>query len=172
MEGAYLVADGAMLFLKHHAHLTESVDNPTTLPAVRIVAYLVVLFAFAFASIASGCAREPEGLPNVKLGMSPRDVRERFTPGGEGRWSTSVGKDDDTILDWSAASGAATLEHASFEFHNGMLVALRATMRSSQSRSIQTTPRTVLLRDGATLTLLARDCPTHHDEAESLAASR
>ncbi len=120
----------------------------------------------------AACSREPEGVPNVKLGMAPRDVRERFTPGGEGKWETRLGKDDDTILDWSASSGAATLEHASFEFHNGMLVALRAMMRSKEPRAIATTPRTVMLRDGVNLTLLARDCPTHHEEAESLAASR
>lgn len=122
--------------------------------------------------ILAACSREPEGLPNVKLGMAPRDVRERFQPGGDGKWETRVGKDDDTILDWNASSAAANLEHASFEFHNGMLVALRATLRSQAPHSIQTTPRTVMLRDGVNLTLLARDCPTHHDEAESLAASR
>ena len=130
---------------------------------------VVRLLFFITLLACSGCSREPEGLPNVKLGMSPRDVRERFTPGGEGKWQTRLGQDDDTILDWNASSAAATLDHASFEFHNGMLVALRATLRSSAPHAIEATKRTVSLRDGVHLTLLARDCPTHHEEAESLA---
>jgi hypothetical protein len=65
---------------------------------------------------------------------------------------------------------------ARFEFHLGMLVAIRARFRESSSREdVALTPKTVTLRapapeGGTNVTVLARDCPTHKDEAESLAA--
>lgn len=113
-------------------------------------------------------------MPNVRLGMAPRDVRERFEPGAKGTWQTSLGTGDDTALEWSSA-GPSTFATARFEFHLGMLVAMR--LRSTEARSdevVSTTPKTVTLRrpapeGGTTITVLARDCPTHKDEAESLA---
>lgn len=115
------------------------------------------------------CARaEPEPLPNVRLGMSPRDVRERFVE--PGNWQTQVGTGDDTILEFSA--GTAKVEHARFEFHLGMLVAIRAHVRGPSSERVETTPKTVThwvpTADGADVTVLARDCPTHKDEADAL----
>jgi hypothetical protein len=135
--------------------------------------------ALVLALVLLGCARtEPDAVPGVRLGMSPRDVRARFEPGGEGAWQTRLGADDDTVLEWSAREGATTVEHARFEFHLGMLVAVRAHLRASagdsQGLRVEATPKTVLARTraagtpGVDVTLLARDCPTHHEEAESL----
>ena len=113
--------------------------------------------------------------------MSPRDVRDRFDGGGQGAWQTKVGggagASDDTVLEWSAAQdqGASRATHARFEFHLGMLVAVRAHLReTAASQRVDVTPKTVTVRTpqggGTEVTLLARDCPTHHEEAESLVA--
>ena len=133
----------------------------------------------------AGCARDGAAdlLPGVRLGMSPRDVRDRFDGGGEGAWQTKVGggpgASDDTVLEWSASAPTSRATHARFEFHLGMLVAIRAHLREVSVRrsTVDLTPKTVSLQSagppeagGTDVTILARDCPTHHDEAESLAS--
>lgn len=135
---------------------------------MRLVLLLVAL-------LVAGCANdEPPPLPNVRLGMAPRDVRERFEPGGPGGWQTSLGPGDDTAIEWTA-TGPAKVAHARFEFHLGMLVAMRArTTEPRTTESVATTPKTVTVRrpaveGGTDVTVLARDCPTHKDEAELLA---
>ncbi len=134
------------------------------------------------ASVASvGCHRATasETLPGVRLGMAPRDVRDRFDGGGEGSWQTKVGggagASDDTVVEWNATGDHSRVAHARFEFHLGMLVAVRAHLRDVKGEArVEATPKTVTLvapsAGGTDVTLLARDCPTHHDEAESLAA--
>lgn len=126
------------------------------------------------------CTRiEPDAIPNVKLGMAPGDVRERFEPGGPGAWQTSVSKIvGDTAIEWHATDGTAKVKEARFEFHNGMLVAVRATTNEAppSSEKITTTPGSVTVRraapaNGVTeIAVLARDCPTHKEEATALAA--
>jgi hypothetical protein len=140
----------------------------------------VLALALARTSLAACARTDPEALPNVRLGMSPRDVRDRFDPGGPGKeagaWQTRVGTGDDTVLEWSARDATTKVEQARFEFHLGMLVAVRAKLRDgSGAERIEATPKTVLVRRPAgpgetELMLLARDCPTHHEEAESLAS--
>jgi hypothetical protein len=139
------------------------------------------------ALVGVGCARDQsEPFLGVRLGMTPRDVRERFQPGGEGGWTTTVGGSaDDTVLAWKArepdtcrapASGCARVPTGRFEFHLGMLVAMRALVREAAPppERVEATPKTVTVRrpgpGGTEVTVLARDCPTHHDEAERLAA--
>ena len=128
------------------------------------------------------CSAAPaDPVPGVRLGMTPRDVRDRFDPEAAGTWKTNVATgpsaNDDTVLEWTSSAGAekSKATDARFEFHLGMLVAVRAHLREgSTAEHIDTTPRTVTLRTpqggGTEVTLLARDCPTHHEEAESLAA--
>ena len=131
-----------------------------------------------------GCAPEPanEAVPGVRLGMAPRDVRDRFEDGAAGGWQTKVGggtgASDDTVLEWTATptgGGKSRATQARFEFHLGMLVAVRAHLREPlSSPRIDVTPKTVTVRNpaagGTDVIILARDCPTHHDEAEALAA--
>jgi hypothetical protein len=129
----------------------------------------------------TACDRETpnEVVPGVRLGMAPRDVRDRFDGGGEGTWQTKVGggagASDDTVLEWSASGEKTRATRARFEFHLGMLVAVRAHLRDPiGSQRVDLTPKTVTVRTpeagGTEVTILARDCPTHHDEAEALAA--
>jgi hypothetical protein len=142
---------------------------------------LLLVLALALAPAAVACEREAPNavLPGVRLGMSPRDVRDRFDGGGAGTWQTKVGggagASDDTILEWSATGDRSRATHARFEFHLGMLVAVRAHLREAIGASrVDLTPKTVTVRapeaGGTEVTILARDCPTHHDEAEALAA--
>jgi hypothetical protein len=133
--------------------------------------------ALVVMALVAACASgDAEPVPHVRLGMAPRDVRERFAPGGDGAWQSALGIGDDTALEWSARDGAATMAEARFEFHLGMLVAIRARARESSSRErISTTRKTVTIRTpapegGTNVTVLARDCPTHRDEAERYAA--
>ena len=110
--------------------------------------------------------------------MSPRDVRDRFTPNEKGNWQTALGAGDDTVLEWTAADPKAKVARARFEFHLGMLVAIRAkTSDPNASERISTTTKTVTVRKpdpegGTSIIVLARDCPTHKDEAESLASRK
>jgi hypothetical protein len=134
-------------------------------------------FVLALALALGACTRiEADALPNVKLGMAPRDVRERFEPGGEGTWQTSVGAAaDDTAIEWKAKDGSAKVKQARFEFHLGMLVAIRATTNEPPptGERISATPGSVTVRrpepsGGTSLSVLSRDCPTHKDEAAGL----
>jgi hypothetical protein len=141
---------------------------------------VVRLGAFLFSmtlALSPGCSREEkEAVPNVRLGMAPRDVRERFQPGGEGTWQTALGSGDDTVLEWTAGDTRSPVAHARFEFHLGMLVAIRArTTETSSRENVTSTAKTVTVmapaREGGTsVTVLARDCPTHKEEAESFAS--
>jgi hypothetical protein len=137
---------------------------------VRVRSFVVV------AALLACTTPEPDAIPNVRLGMAPRDVRERFEPGGAGTWQTSVARAEeggDTAIEW-AASGPAKIATARFEFHLGMLVAMRVrTNDPSSSETVSTTAKTVTARrpaaeGGTNVTILARDCPTHKDEADAL----
>lgn len=138
------------------------------------------LFAIA-STVACRHDAASEMLPGVRLGMAPRDVRDRFEGGAQGSWQTKVGggagASDDTVVEWTANGDSTRVSHARFEFHLGMLVAVRAHLRDGGVHGearIEATPKTVTMltpaAGGTDLTMLARDCPTHHEEAESLAA--
>ena len=155
--------------------LTEVAPAPNGWSLKRVVTNLLALALFTLA-----CSRlEADALPNVRLGMAPRDVRDRFEPGGQGSWTTSVGGGaEDTAIEWKATDAAAKVHAARFEFHNGMLVAIRATTADAPpaSEQIAATPTTVSVRRAATgpergteLAVFARDCPAHKEEAQALA---
>ena len=139
----------------------------------------------------ASCHGEPasETLPGVRLGMAPRDVRDRFEGGGDGAWQTLIGSgsrggggggagaSDDTVVEWTASTDHSRVTHARFEFHLGMLVGVRAHLREPAVKNeprTEATPKTVTVLvpagGGTDITMLARDCPTHRDEAESLVA--
>jgi hypothetical protein len=151
-----------------------------SLVVLRFAAFAV--FAVFCNTVACGREASNEPLPGVRLGMAPRDVRDRFEDGREGSWQTKVGggtgASDDTVVEWSAASEKSRASTARFEFHLGMLVAVRAHLREGlAAERVDLTPKTVTVRTpgpagtgGTDVTMLARDCPTHREEAESLAA--
>lgn len=144
---------------------------------------LVLGLALGVPATSTGCSRADaaEALPAIKLGMSPRDVRARFEPSTQGSWTTKIGSSpgDDTILEWVAAdTTSARITTAKFEFHLGMLMAIRAHLREPVAAEvIDLTAKTVSSRapsgpsgPGSDLVVLARDCPTHRDEAEAVAS--
>ncbi|HEX7600741.1 MAG TPA: hypothetical protein VF316_04010, partial [Polyangiaceae bacterium] len=123
----------------------------------------------------------------VRLGMSPRDVRDRFTPAG-GTWKSDAMADDYAIV-WEPSRTPAPADplEARFEFHMGILVAIRAKVPPSaafaQGPRYVVTKAAVLRRLETRATnesttpapasalytyidVLARDCPTHHAEAQ------
>ena len=146
--------------------------RPGTYVALVRIATFVVALALA------ACGQDaPDAIPYVRLGMAPRDVRDRFKPGGTdpGTWQTAVGQGDDTALEWTSHDTQSSLSTARFEFHNAMLVAIRAKSNAKTSKEeISTTPRTVTVKSpadgGSEIIVLARDCPTHKDEADAFAA--
>jgi hypothetical protein len=69
------------------------------------------------------------------------------------------------------------VREARFEFHLGMLVAIRAQTAEAPppGERISTTPASVSVRraapsGGTERVILARDCPTHKEEAAGLVA--
>lgn len=154
---------------------------------VRLVLLRGILVAALCNTVACGRDPGPDPIPGVRLGMTPRDVRDHFESGGgagAGAWQTrlarvggAAGASDDTVLEWTATDPQAATRHARFEFHLGMLVAIRVEQRDRiPAERIDVTPKTVTRRapgavatGGTEVTVLARDCPTHHDEAEALA---
>jgi hypothetical protein len=148
---------------------------------VRHVLRAVLVLVSSLALIlGAGCTRDAadakDAVPNVRLGMAPRDVRERFQPGGEGTWQTALGVGDDTVLEWTSRDAKSSVVQARFEFHLGMLVAIRARLYdSSTAENVSLTTKTVTVRapareGGTSVTVLARDCPTHKSEADAFAA--
>jgi hypothetical protein len=115
----------------------------------------------------------PPSLGGLRLGMTPDDVRARFSP-GRGAFRSEV-SGTDTALVWEGEAA----EPARFEFHDGQLVAVRLVLAPGASDAsgpgLVTTPGTVLSRtersDGAIdAVLLSRTCPTHREEAQRIVA--
>ena len=122
---------------------------------------------------AAACESSPTtDFHGVKLGMTAGDVRERFR-GPAGAWKATTG--EEMLLDYSPDTGGAP--KVRFEFHAGMLVAIRAKLdlhdpSAAASARREVTPGAVLTREAdrqsVSLVWLSRDCPTHKEEAERL----
>jgi hypothetical protein len=112
------------------------------------------------------------------LGMTPTDVRDRFRAPGAGTWRSE--QRTDPALIWTAAEGAPPTT-AYFEFHGGVLVAVRLTVPTTdpaaQGPALDVSTASVMSRQDQTdgrveITLLARDCPTHAEEVRRLISRR
>ena len=139
----------------------------------------VSLIGAACVAALGACARRepPDTFHGVRLGMTPGDVRARFQPpsGADGPASWRAVPGGEGMLEYSVPS--REVPKVRFEFHSGMLVAVRATLAPGDlaargaRRDLQ--PGSVLVRAprGAAveLTWLSRDCPTHKPEADRLA---
>ncbi len=114
----------------------------------------------------------------ARLGMTARDVRDHYEPERPGRWQT-VADPGELVLAWAADQGES---RARFEFHAGMLVAVRAIVGRDDAlasgAAIETSPAAVLTRVPADpaadvrVTILARDCPTHAAEVQRALAAK
>lgn len=138
--------------------------------------------AFLCASLALACSKgAPVEFHGVKLGMQPGDVRARFDL-PSGHWKNDGGTS--TVgggalkLTWKRDSGSEGPEEAVFEFHNGLLVAIRAHYAAGAQDAFANgaarleTSSTVLARDeqgGAKdVRWIAKDCPEHADEVRAI----
>ena len=150
----------------------------------RTVIAAALAAALAFGSVAvfrAVTADKPSitAFRGARLGMSARDVRDRFEPAAPGRWQT-VNDAGEMTMTWAANGEPATVAGARFEFHAGMLVAVRARIDAHDSLGsgpdFDVSPGAVLQRAPAgpgmiAVTILARDCPTHAAEVTALLAS-
>ena len=112
------------------------------------------------------------------LGMTAPELRHRFAPGAAGHWAASTSQVGEEALVWTADAAGSQIAHVAFEFHDRLLVAVRAELSpaapeaSEPARTV--TPVTLRVLAAATaaspgaLTILARDCPTHAPEVARL----
>lgn len=140
----------------------------------------VALLALAGAGLAwpawkGAPSDEPFELLGARPGMTQDDVREHFRPPRRGTYRAETGKDPKLV--WTATGGPPE-EHVVFEFHGGLLVAIRARLKDSDPAlavdPIRVTETSVLTRssdgDGTVqLTWLSRLCPVHKAEANAAA---
>jgi hypothetical protein len=116
----------------------------------------------------------PSDFHGVKLGFAARDVRARFTEPGTWESETNGG----TALVWKR-SDAGTPRTARFEFHNGMLVAVRSGLygrdprvaNGGQTLQSETSVYTIARSSEAgiyTLRWIAKDCPEHAEEVRGI----
>lgn len=142
----------------------------------------VNLRALLLCSVLLACSRENAAdlskFHGVKLGMGLRDVREKFDAAADGgTWTTSMSAGL-TVLAWSPSESSSS--NTRFEFHNGMLVAVRAPLASADPLAsgprVSESKSTVALREEKAgvkeLTLIARDCPAHRAEVDSILSRR
>lgn len=117
----------------------------------------------------------PAAFHGVRLGMSAADVRSRFDVRGtfEARPEGPTG----WALSFRANDGVAPIPEATFEFHEGLLVALRAKVRSEGLSGLSPgltatagTVRRIAPSDSGLfeVILLARTCPDHAAEVQRL----
>lgn len=145
-----------------------------TLRAGVVIAGLGLAGGLARYYLVRHAGERPVEVHGVTLGMTPSDVRGRFDAPGPGVWHSEMRADP--MLVWTAPGTTAT-----FEFHGGILVAVRMLVRptdpAAQGRPLDVSNASVLVRrvqtDGRVeVTLLARDCPTHAGEVRRLIPSR
>jgi hypothetical protein len=131
------------------------------------------LLVGALAIVLGACDARMPDFHGVALGMTPRDVRARFD--AKGTFEAEPTADDFKMK--FTPRGASTITSAVLEFHMGALVAIRADLSPNdpfaRGPEIFTTKAIVLHRTRSPESIhvdeLARDCPTHHAEAEKLA---
>jgi hypothetical protein len=121
--------------------------------------------------------------------MTASDLRRGFVPVGEFRVHSDSDADGELAVEWAPSAtepGDAALSFVRFEFHQGLLVAIRADSQEPSELSLAHTHpfvadaaavlhRSVQLHSSDStarvrITLLSRDCPTHAEEVHRLTA--
>lgn len=153
---------------------------------MKAIAWLFLALATALGAACTRGAAVPD-FYGVRLGMTPNEVRTHFTPPGS---FASKATPDDYAMTWEPkATGPRDPYEASFEFHDGILVAVRARIPEdaefAKGEHIIVSTATVLRRSPARATQegavptdgprawvqideLARTCPTHAAEANRI----
>lgn len=116
----------------------------------------------------------------VWLGLTALQVQRRFEDAPYGEFSELKGCSSPTLLWQRRDEGKTTIRSARFEFHDGMLVAMRmrlaATDPLSRGPRLETSTGSLLGRAttadrDTALVWLVRDCDSHAEEAAELLAS-
>lgn len=140
--------------------------------AVLSLAALWALGGLALSMLAP--SGEVPSLRGVRLGMTAEQVRARFDGGAVASYRTEITGSDLRLV---RAPGGSLDREASFEIHEGMLVAVRLDLPDSAPEvagpRLEVTPLSVLARQpgepGRTqILLLSRTCPTHASEVAEL----
>ncbi len=166
---------------------SASKDDEAAWPRGRRVplwAQLLVGLLATFAVVSGGIrlvlgtAPSLEGplVRGVRLGMTPDVARAAFADAPFGAWSDPPGCCGLT-LEWTR-SGPTSTQWARFEFHDGLLVAIRLLADApipSAKAQYEVTPSFVSAvgpgaGGGTKTTVLARGCSTHATEAQQLMA--
>ena len=144
------------------------------LAAIVIVAPMAYAIAGLLASEGGGPAASGP-IYGLRLGVSPSDTRRLFDPGVDGVFrASSFG--EGLALEWEPSQPQARVRAARFEFHGGLLVAVRLTLPAGASNEeelgVSASASAVLSRsrvDGEERWIwIARSCPTHAGEARAL----
>lgn len=113
----------------------------------------------------------PSAFHGAKLGMSVADVRARFDVGGS--FHARPDGASGWALDWTATDASGSVRSATFEFHEGLLVAVRAVATESDAiadRAGMTTTAGIVRRVNRRsdrlfdVLILSRGCPAHAAE--------
>lgn len=137
-------------------------------PLIVLVPALFALGALV-SSLLSG-SEAPGSLRGARLGMTPAQVRDRFAGGEPASWETEIDGADLTLIRGPSESMDRSTR---FEFHGGMLVAIRADLPEdapeARGEAVEISAASVVVRDPAPggrvhLRVIARDCPTHAPE--------
>jgi hypothetical protein len=120
----------------------------------------------------------PTEIRGLRLGLSASDTRERFQAPASGVWSSEA--NPEPSLRWKA-DPPSLIHEAVFEFHQGMLVAIRLSTSPEAPEAsgppIEVSTARVVARkkeqDGrVSLTVLSRTCPAHATEVNRLLQGR
>ena len=145
---------------------------------IPTLAFGLVVAVIGVASFHAANTARIDEIHGVRLGMTATEVERRFDAAPEGRWNAAPGCEGGA-LEWAPSEGASPRHPrwARFEFHEGMLVAvrLRASGDDPNARGgrLSSTTGAVLAHEplpGGTvaIALLARGCPDQQDEIQQL----
>lgn len=143
----------------------------TRTSTLRFAAVIAVLPAIA-------CAEQSVGFEGVRLGMGASDVRARFQH--PGHWLSETSDTGTVTMDWAPNETDDTTDivSMSFEFHQSLLVAIRATLNPdhplADDRSEENPDVLKYVSqepDGTTQVFwITKNCPIHREEVEALSA--
>lgn len=141
-------------------------------PLIVLVPAVLALGALV-SSILTG-SEAPGSLRGARLGLTPEQVRDRFAGGEPASWESEIVGPDLTLIRGPSTS---IDRETRFEFHGGMLVAIRADLPAdapeARGEAVEISPASVVAREATPggrvrLRVLARDCPTHAQEVSGI----
>jgi len=151
--------------------------EPDRLPAWAILAVALMAAVIGGLTVRQLRLARLDELHGARLGMTPADVRSHFDEGPRGHWREAPGCGG-IGLEWAPdAHTKGAVQWARFEFHEGMLMAVRmraaAADPSVGGEPLEASSAVVVARQSmpgaaVAVALLARGCPEHQAEIDQL----